>query len=158
MNLAIVLGICLAVLFVLAYVTKRRFGVLGLALTAGATLSNMWAMQATPYVEKAGLVLVSPPLESVVAAVIILLPAVILLFSGPKYHEGPFRIVGAAAFALLASAFLLAPLGNALVLPADSQKLFDILSDNRIWIITAGIVFAVIDLLMATGKRHRKEH
>lgn len=158
MNVAIVVGICLALLFAVAYVTKRRFGVLGLALTAGAMLSTLWAKDVTPHVRDAGLVLVSPPLESVVAAVLILLPAVVLLFSGPKYEKGTLRIVGAAAFAVLASAFLLVPLGDALVMPADSQKVFDFLVTNRVWIVTAGIVLAVADLLMATNKKRRKEH
>lgn len=158
MNVAIVVGIILVVLFLVAYVTKRRFGVLGLALTAGAMLSQLWAKDVTPYVRDAGLVLVAPPLETVVAAVLVLLPAVVLLFSGPKYEKGTLRIVGAAAFAVLASAFLLVPLGDALVMPADSQQVFDFLVTHRVWIVTAGIVFAVVDLLMATNHKAKKEH
>lgn len=158
MNVAIVVAIILVALFLVAYVTKRRFGVLGLALTAGAMLSQLWAKDATPYVREAGLVLVSPPLETVVAAVLVLLPAIILLFSGPKYDKGTLRIVGAAAFAVLASAFLLVPLGNALVMPADSQQVFDFLVTYRVWIVTAGIGFAVVDLLLATNRRGKKEH
>ena len=158
MNVAIVVGIILVVLFLVAYVTKRRFGVLGLALTAGAMLSQLWAKDVTPYVRDAGLVLVSPPLEAVVAATLVLLPAVVLLFSGPKYEKGTLRIVGAAAFAVLASAFLLVPLGNALVMPADSQQVFDFLTTHRVWIVTVGIIFAIVDLLMATNHKAKKEH
>jgi len=39
MNVAFIYGITLIVLFALAYVTKRRSGVLGLALAVGAMLS-----------------------------------------------------------------------------------------------------------------------
>lgn len=147
MNVAIVVVIVLAVLFALAFFTKRRFGVLGLALTAGATLSTLWATELTPIVEKSGFMITAPPMETVVAVVVVLLPAVVLLFSGPTYHKLSQRVVGAAAFALLASAFLLEPLGNALVLTGDSQDVYTFLVDNRVYIITAGILFALFDLL-----------
>ena len=158
MNIVIVVLVILAVLFTVAYFTKRRFGVLGLALTAGAMLSEMWAETVTPYIEQAGLEIVAPPLETVVASVLILLPAVLLLFSGPTYSKVIQRIIGAAAFALLAAAFLLVPLGGALVITGDGMRAYEFMTDNRSYIITAGIVFALIDLLMVkTPKAKDKE-
>ena len=157
MNVAIVVGIILVVLFALVYFTKRRFGVLGLALAAGATLSTLWASDVTPLVQNAGFVIAAPPMESVMAAALILLPAVILLFSGPAYHSKTQRSVGAVAFAVLAAAFLLDPLGDALVLTGDSRQVYDALTDNRVYIITAGIIFALFDLLTAKAKKDKEK-
>ncbi len=152
----IVLGI-IAVLFALTFITKRRFGVLGLALAAGAILSELWAADITPFVQKAGFVMSAPPMETIVASAIVLLPAILLLFSGPTYSKKTHRVIGAAAFGLLAAAFLLEPLGNALVLTPESQRVYQMLSDNRVWIITGGIIFALIDLLTVKSAKHVKE-
>ena len=157
MNVVIVVLIIIAALFALAFFTKRRFGVLGLALAAGAVLSDMWATDATPYIQQAGLQVVAPPMETLVAATMILLPAVVLLFSGPKYSKMSQRVIGSAAFALLAVAFLLDPLGGALVLTGDSQDIYKLLVDNHLWIITGGILLALIDLLTAKSPKPIKE-
>lgn len=157
MNVLIVVLVILAALFALAFFTKRRFGVLGLALAAGAMLSDLWARELTPYVEQAGLQIVAPPMETLVAAGIILLPAILLLFSGPTYAKMPQRIIGASAFALLAAAFLLTPLGNALVITGDSQQVYRALTDNRMYIITAGIIFALFDLLTVKTPKHKEK-
>src|SRR5688572_734271 len=97
----------LASLFFLSFLTKRRFGVLGLALAAGSVVSVNWTSTLTPLLEQQGLQVVSPPLVNVVAASLVLLPPLLLLFSGPTYNGLWLRIIGAAAFALLAFAFLM---------------------------------------------------
>lgn len=147
MNIVYTVLVAIILLFVLAYWTRRRFGVLGLALCAGALLSNMWGEQITPYIQKAGLVIVSPPLTSVVEALLILLPAVVLLFSGPTYSKKYQRIIGAAFFALLAAAFLLAPLGNSLSLDEMGTFYYNLLADNKAIIITAAIAYALFDIV-----------
>ena len=50
MNVALVFAVILIALFGLAFLTKRRFGVLGLALAAGAMLSSLWAESLTPVI------------------------------------------------------------------------------------------------------------
>ncbi|MEP6710425.1 MAG: hypothetical protein ABJA64_01775, partial [Candidatus Saccharibacteria bacterium] len=147
MSFLIIFLILLALLFALAFATKRRFGVLGLALTAGATLSSLWAAKLTPLVEQAGFKLVAPPLPSVVAAFLILAPALVLITSGPSYKETWQRVAGAAAFAALAGIFLLQPLGAALVLEGVGRTSYQFLIDNRVYIVTAGLIFAIIDIL-----------
>jgi len=147
MNIVYTVLIVIILLFVLAYWTRRRFGVLGLALCAGYLLSGMWTEQVTPYIQKAGLVVVAPPLSSIVAALLILLPAVLLLFSGPTYSKKLQRIIGAAFFALLAAAFLLAPLGNSMSLDDMGTFYYNLLADNKTVVITAAIVYALFDIL-----------
>lgn len=148
-----VLIVVLAVLFSIAFLTKRRFGALGLALAAGSILSSLWATELTPAVYEAGLNIVSPPLPTVVGVVLVLLPAVALLFKGPTYKDTTRRVAGAMAFGLLASAFLLPVLGDALVLEGDGKKIYDMIADYRAWIVTAGLVFAVIDLMSTKSKK-----
>jgi hypothetical protein len=150
--------IVVGALFALAFVTKRRFGVLGLSLAAGAMVSALWVGDLTPLVAQAGLALVKPPLHSVVAAGLILLPAVLLLASGPTYKALWQRIVGAAAFAVLATALLLEPLGSALVIDGTAQPVYDFFVQYRTAIITACLALAVFDLLVTKSPKRHKEH
>lgn len=156
MNVAIVFSVVLVLLFALAYVTKRRFGVLGLALAAGSMLSELWATQLTPVVRDAGFIVQSPPLITVVSVILVLLPAVFLLFSGPSYHDAPRRLIGAFLFAALAFALLVEPLGSALVLQGEGRTVYEFFRDNQVYIVTVGLIIAVFDLLGAhTSGAHK---
>lgn len=157
MNVAIVYLIALILMFALAYFTRRRFGVLGLALAAGAMLSDLWAQKLTPIVASTGFNIVMPPLATVVSVALVLLPAVLLLFSGPSYHKKFEQLIGAALFALLAVALLVEPLGSGLVLLGESRDIYTWLLENRVYIVTAGLIAALTDLFFArTPKRHDK--
>lgn len=161
MNVALVFGITLAVLFMLAFITKRRFGVLGLALAAGAMLSSLWAAMLTPYFSEAGIIIDRPPLQTVVAIGLVLLPAVILLFSGPSYKGQLARVGGAACFAVLAAALLIEPLGSGLVLTGQSKEIYQLLVENRVYVVTAGLVIALIDVLGTHSihtRKYNKKH
>lgn len=157
MSVAVVLFIVLGVLFALAFFTRRRFGLLGLALAAGSILSGLWASDLTPIVRDVGLQTISPPLISVVGAALVLLPAIALLFSGPSYKKMHKRVISAAAFSLLALAFLLPTLGDALVLEDDGETVYEFVVTYRSWIITAGLLYALFDLLTAKAKKEHKE-
>lgn len=154
--MVIILAIVVGALFATAYFTRRRFGVLGLALCAGFLLSMMWTDDVTPLVKQAGIVLLTPPLSSVVAATLILLPAVFLLFSGPTNRHKWHRIFGAAAFALMATSFLLTPLGNGMNLDDNTQQIYTTLINNRNLIITAGIAYSLFDLITYKPPKEKK--
>lgn len=156
MSLVVILLVIIAVLFVVTYITRRRFGVLGLALCAGYLLSNMWTGQVTPWIQGAGFDMFVPPLSSVVAAALVLLPAVLLLFSGPANHGKWKRLIAAAAFALLAAAFLLGPLGSSLSLDGNGAKIYHFLVDNKSIIITVAIAYALYDVLTTTTPLKKK--
>jgi hypothetical protein len=157
MNALMIFAVLLIVLFALAYVTKRRFGVMGLALCAGAVLSAGWATTLTPWVAAQGITFVSPPLSAVVAALLTLLPAGLLLFSGPTYNGKLLRIAGSAAFALLAAVFLLGPLGEALVWDSASAQVYQFLTNSGNVIVVVGIIAAIADILMTQSSKHRKK-
>lgn len=157
MSFLIVFLIGIGLLFILAYMTKRRFGVLGLALAAGAMVSSLWVGSLTPIIARAGIVLVQPPLQSVVAAALILLPAVLLLSSGPTYRSGLQRILGSTAFALLAISLLLEPLGTVLGIDGVARPAYDQLVRYHAVIVTACLAFAVFDLLTTKTPRHKSK-
>ena len=158
MNVVVIFVIIVVALFVIAFATKRRFGVLGLALAAGAMLSSLWTKELTPLVEQSGVVSITlPPLASLVAAALVLLPAVLLFFSGPVYKDKGARVIGSLAFAVLALALLLEPLGSALVLQDIGKQIYDFFVENKVYIVTAGLVFALFDILATKTPRHHKE-
>ena len=156
MNVALVFIIILALLFVLAFFTKRRFGVLGLALAAGAMISSLWAQTLTPIIEQAGVSVSAPPLLTLVSVSLVLLPAVLLLFSGPSYKDLISRVFGAFLFASLALALLIEPLGSGLVLIGQGKDVYDFFATNRVYIVTVGLIIALGDLLFTKTPKHHK--
>ena len=150
--------IVIIVLFAAAFITKRRFGVLGLALAAGTLMSELWTNELTPIVAEAGIFNSTvPPLSSIVAAALVLLPAGLLLLSGPVYRTVRPRIVGSLAFAVLALTLLLEPMGMSLALEGVSRQVYDLITNNRTGIITAGLVFALIDILLTKTPKPPKD-
>lgn len=158
MSFIVVVALFAGGLFLCMYLTKRRLGVLGLALAAGAVLSSLWVKDLTPLVAQAGIELVRPPLGSVVATSLTLLPAIVLLFSGPSYKQQYWRLIGSAMFALLAITLLLDPLGNALVMDANGKAVYVFLNQYKNIIISAALVLSIFDLFLAKTPKPSKEH
>ncbi len=159
MNIALVFIVTLVLLFLVAFITKRRFGVLGLALAAGAMLSTLWANSLTPVIAQTGIVVNRPPLLVVVSVVLVLLPSVLLLSSGPSYRNMPMRLAGAFFYATLALALLIEPLGSALVLTGQGQIVYQFFVDHRVYIVTAGLIIAIFDILSTrTASHHASKH
>lgn len=156
MDVAIVFIIVIALLFIVAFLTKRRFGVLGLALAAGSMLSGLWAETLTPLIAETGVQVDTPPLITLVSVLLVLLPAVILLFGGPTYKEITQRLIGAGLFAALAFALLIEPLGSALVLQGFGRDLYEFFYQYRVYIVTIGLVIALLDILVTRTSKHHK--
>lgn len=155
MSFLVIFLMVIGVLFATSFLTKRRFGVLGLALAAGAMLSTLWVGNLTPIIASAGFVIVKPPLESLVSAGLILAPALLLLSSGPTYKTMRQRIIGAAAFAILATSLLLEPLGSALVIDSVGKPVYEFFVKYHAVIVTVALVLALLDLLVTKTPRHK---
>ena len=156
MGSSIVYVIVIAILFAASFFTRRRFGILGLALAAGSILSGFWLYDGGLV---AGLFNVpsGPYTTATVSSVIILLPSIaLLLFYGGKYKTMVGRIVGSALFAALAIAFMFEPLSRALSLSGPETIVYNWFAANRQIIITLGLVAAVVDVVLA-GSRHLPE-
>ncbi|HEX6461899.1 MAG TPA: hypothetical protein VFZ58_01350 [Candidatus Saccharimonadales bacterium] len=154
-----VLAIAFALLFLLAFATKRRFGVLGLGLTAGALLSEYWTGGASSLLQQQGVELTVPPLESVVAIALTLLPVLILFSSGPSYHQKPQQLVGSLLFAAMAFLILFPILESIFVIEPNMQSAISAINTYGTSLLALLIVLAIADTALAKTKRHsKKEH
>ncbi|HPF30974.1 MAG TPA: hypothetical protein PLO25_01515 [Candidatus Saccharibacteria bacterium] len=135
------------VLFVSAYISRRRFGLLGLALSAGYILSDLWQYDAGII---AGIIGISNSTYSsaLILSAITLLPAVLLLFHGYAYRTFIGRLIGASLFTLLALTFLIDPLSHMIAIKDDVSSIYSWLVNNREVIIGSGLTVSVIDLFM----------
>lgn len=158
MTLVIILAI-LIILFGLAFVTRRRFGVLGLALAAGVVLAQNATKYVSDFFEQNNILVTPLSYDSAATVCIILLPAIILLIGGPVYHSKKAALVGAFGFALLGTLFLLGPLTTAL--PAEDRSMRSALVTLSQWqnaIVVVALLLALIDTFMVHGAvaRHHK--
>lgn len=162
MVVAVVFIVLAIVLFSCAYISKRRFGLLGLALTAGATLSTIWNHEAGLVLSGLGLLPSGPMANAITLSVVVLLPAVLLLFHGYSYRSIAGRLVGSFLFTALALVFLVEPIGYALILEGAGADIYGAITNNKELIISVGVVLAVLDLFMtkpaALTDRGRKKH
>jgi len=158
----VVIGIFIVlalVLFAGAFISRRRFGLLGLALAAGATVSMIWSYDAGLLLAATGLVPEGPITNAITLAAIVLLPALLLLFHGYAYKNMAARIIGSIFFTILALAFLVEPIGIALPLEGVGAQAYEWLKLNKELIISVGLVFAVIDLFFTKPvKNDEKSH
>ena len=145
MNFIMVLAVVFGALFGLAFLTKRRLGVLGLALAAGALISELWVGDLTPLVAQAGIEIIRPPLESVVAAVLLLTPAALLFISGPTYHGMRGRVIGSLLFALLAIFLMLDIFESAVIIEGVGQAVFAGLDDWKALGTTTILILAILE-------------
>lgn len=144
----IVFAVTLALLFTLAYTTKRRFGMLGLALCAGALLSMSWTGSLTLFLQSQGIDFNSLPLERVVAATLTILPTLFVLMKGPTYKKPLSQLVSAVGFTLFALILLLKPLGPSLPLTASQQGWYTAIVNFSNASIVIGVLVALGDILM----------
>ncbi len=158
MSYTIVVVLIAVVLFACAYISRRRFGVLVLALIAGEVLSRLWTDQVTPYIASLGFVLVKPPLTSVVAFGLILAPAIILLFSGPSTKRHHERLIGAAIFMIMVIVLAFDYISDALVIDTYGETIKSYISSYRPMILTVGIIVSVLDILAIHTRRTHTDH
>lgn len=157
MTFLVILGIYLAVLFVLAFFSGRLAALASLALCAGAVLAKLWTNDLTPLVAQAGVQLVSPPLGSIVAVALTVLPALLVLMKSPRTSRKHHRLLSSMVFAVLGVMLTYGAFSNAVVLDEQSKKIvLQILSYER-WILTAGIMLAISEVIMFHKPHHQTD-
>jgi hypothetical protein len=157
MTSLIVVGLLFGLLFLLSFLTKRRFGVLGLALAAGSLLGIHWTGTLTPFIEQQGVTLAVPPLSTVVNSVLILGPPLILLAGGPTYNKMFWRVAGSVGFAALAVTFLLDSIGGALQLDGTGLAVYKVWREYDSLIIVIGLVAALLDVFFTRKPSRHKD-
>ena len=149
----VLLGLAVA-LFCLAFLTKRRYGVLGLGLAGGLVLSQEISKDFAALLQSLDVPVEPLPFTAAASVVLILAPALIMLFSGPKYTDKRYAIAGSLLFAVFGTVLLLAPLVTSLPFSdrATIQPLISTIALNSPLIISAGVIAAVFDMMHAQGK------
>ncbi len=158
MTLVIIFTILLA-LFGLAFATKRRFGVLGLALAAGAVLAQYASSYVGDWLQQYELSLAGMSYDMTASVLLIMTPSLLLLAGGPTYRTHRAAIVGALGFALLGLFFVLGPIST--VLPATNDLTHDaliVMARLQTYVIVAALVFALLDTFMIHGAAGRRYH
>ena len=86
--------------------------------------------------------------QSAASIVLVLAPAVALLFAGPKYQDHKFAIAGSVMFAVYGTLLLFAPLTASLPITDPSvQATVNQIANNSSLIISVGVIAAVADLM-----------
>jgi len=147
MTYLIVLAIYLVGLFLLAWMSHRSMGVPTLTLAAGALMASLWTDSLTPIVAESGVVIVQPPLTSIVSIVLTLLPALIVMFRAHKVSSHYRSIVGSLVFAVLGVMLTYGAFSNAVVLDEASKQYVLQIVNYQNMIITVCVVFALLEVL-----------
>jgi hypothetical protein len=150
MDILIFITMLLA-LFGLAFISRRRFGLLGLGLAAGTLLAS----QSLPLLEEFFQVFkqylggVSP--AQAAAILLVLAPSLVLMLSGSKYHSGMMRLAGSLLYAVMAG-FAILPFVLSTINMPDDVKNF--VTTSHASALAIGVVIAVVDVFLT---RHNKK-
>ena len=147
MTVIVSLVISLA-LFGISFLSRRRFGVLGLALTAGALLASQMTKDLSHLIVDYKIPI--EPLSTISAASIFLtlLPAIVLLLSGPSYKKRKQAVLGAVAFTVMAMLLILGPLTSSLPPDRLMDPFLRWVADYNSVLLALGIGVAVADAWM----------
>lgn len=153
MTLVILLVLAVG-LFGLAFITKRRYGVLGLGLAGGLVLSEQISKDFAGFLQSLDVPVEPLPFTAAASIALILAPALVMLFAGPKYSDQRYVVIGSVLFAAFGTVLLLAPLVTSLPFTdrAALQPLLSTVAANSPLIISTGIIVAVADMMHAQGK------
>lgn len=156
-SVAILVGVALF-LFAGSFFSKRRFGLLGLALTAGYVLAGLWHDTAEFMISALGILPDGVVTSFAATMVLLLFPALLLFFHGYTYKSVTGRLVGSTLFTFLAIAFLATPMAKALVLDSMALQVFGWIEANANTVIGIGVMMAVFDIFLSkpAGFSHKK--
>ena len=147
-----VLGTSFGLLFLLPFLMKRRFGLLGLALAAGALLSAYLTEAVQAFLESQDITLGQPPLASVVAVSLVLFPAMLVLFGSPSSSGKTQRIVSSLLFASMAFLIILPELQNIFVIDPAAMPVLETVAKYKSTALAALIIYATIDTALGQGR------
>ncbi len=159
MTYVIILALYVALLWLVAWASRRSMGVPTLTLAAGALLASLWTDSLTPLVAKSGIILVQPPLTSIVSIILTLLPAILVMMRTQKVASKHHSLFGSLVFAVLAAVLTYGAFSNAVILDEQSKHyIVDFVKYQNI-IITVCVCIAILDVLFYHKPRtHESKH
>lgn len=139
-----------ALLFLVSFVTKRRFGVLGLGLAAGVIIASQFSRWLTQLLDAQAFGFAPFSDHAMAMIVLVLAPAIILLAGGPRYASYKSALLGSAGFVVLAFALLIEPLsGNMGWLEQAAPGVVNFFSTNQGLIAAFGVILAIGDMFLS---------
>lgn len=140
-------GGIVVVVFVGAFLSARRFGVLALGLAAGSVLAGLWAeVLAGRFVQFSEVQSIPMPAGVIASVALLVVPTLLLLLSGPRYRGRWDRVLSAVMVGVLTAAFLVEPLGKYMLLEGQALGVYRWLEGAWQYVVTVGLVLGVIDL------------
>lgn len=159
MTYVIILAIYIGLLFLVAWASRRNMGVPTLTLAAGALLASLWTDSLTPIVAQSGIILVQPPLTSIVSILLTLLPAFLVMMRSHKVSSRHHGVFGSLVFAVLGAVLTYGAFSNAVVLDAQSKLYVVEFVKYQNIIITVCVCLALLDVLFYKKPRsHEAKH
>lgn len=140
-------------LFAIAFMTRRRFGVLGLALCAGALLSESLTMAGAAVFDTADIRLDVIDNQTLASLLLILTPSLLLLTGGPRYDTKRGAVIGALGYVLLAVLLSIGPLSNSLSVDTATHETLNTIEAYESILIAAAVLVAVVDMALAHRPR-----
>ena len=142
----VILAVILFFIFCASFLSKLRFGTLGLGLAAGALLASKSSRDVAMVLQQNDVSLFDFSSVSLAAMILTLLPALILLVSGPTYESKKMAFLGSLGFALMGTMLLLGPISNDLLITdVNTSMIFNFTATYENILIAGGVVLAVID-------------
>ena len=135
-------------LFLVAYFSKRRLCLLGLALTAGYTLSLLWSYESGIFAGILGFDS-SPIVLSITSLVLMLIPVIIVLINGYSYNLKLFRLIGSLVFVLIFVSLASQVVGPIIPDIVSSNNIFIAFEENKYLITSFGLILTLADLLIS---------
>jgi len=135
--------ILLAALFALAFITGKRFGVLGLGIAAGTLLAGqtLLPMESVFQLFQQYLGGISPAQATTI--LLLLAPSLVLMFSGgSKYHSTKSRLLGALLYTVMASFAILPFVMGQMEIPDEVKN---IIMTAHTSVLAIGVIVAVLD-------------
>lgn len=148
MTVIVVFGGIMIVAFLASFFSGRRFGVMALSLAVGSLLASWWGRLVADQLHSLGITIAGLPQTIFATLILLLLPLVAALISGPKYHKKREKIISSAGIAVLIVALLTVPLGGFIKMDALSLTIYKTLAEIWRYLATAGFVAGIIDLLL----------
>lgn len=152
----LVLAVVAGLLFAAAYLSKRRFGALTLAMAAGFIISGYESKNIAGLLLDRQVSLGTVAIPTLVAMAIILLPSVLLFFGGPTYKSAKQRLIGSLLYAVAAILFCLGALEHSLVLVGQEKLVFSYIWQYRQPAMVVLLILAITDMFFIHAIKRRK--
>lgn len=140
-------------LFVLSFASKRRYGVLGLALCAGALLHETLSIPLSGILDAYEMQLYDLPNTVTASLLLILVPSLLLLLGGPRYDTKKQAVIGSLGYTALALLLCARPLIGVLDLDETSRNTAAAIISFDSILIAVAVALAVFDMVLVHRPR-----